>query len=434
MNKTFGNIFKGDKVIWMVFFFLCIISIIEVYSASSQLTYKGGNYIAPVLKHISILVVGIFFMVVTLNIKCKYFRIALPLMLGISFVALISVYIVGQVTNGAHRWVPIMGIQFQPSELAKGTIVLAVAQILSAMQTDKGADKQAFKYILTVCLFFIPLIMLENLSTAALLCLVVFMMMLIGRVPARQLGKLLGVTALILSGVFAMVMLFGTDRQREKTVSDVDMAQTVAEKQKDESIVGKVFHRFDTWKARIDDFIYNKPLKAEDVDLDKDGQWAHANIAIASSNITGKGPGNSEECDFLSQAFSDFIYAIIIEETGIFGAVFVAMLYIILLFRTGRIANRCENNFPAFLAMGLALMLVTQALFNMCVAVGLAPVTGQPLPLISKGGTSTIINCVYIGAILSISRSAKRREQSEQKPETAQVMMNDVMQRRIKTA
>lgn len=434
MNKTFGNIFKGDKVIWMVFFFLCIISVVEVYSASSQLTYKGGNYIAPVLKHISIHLMGIFFMVVTLNIKCKYFRIALPLMLGVSFVALISVYIVGQMTNGAHRWVTVMGIQFQPSELAKGTLVLAVAQILSAMQTEKGADRQAFRYILTVCMFFIPLIMLENLSTAALLCLVVFMMMLIGRVPASQLGKLLGVTALVISGVFAMVMVFGTDRQREKTVSDVDVVQVVAENKKEESAVEKVFHRFDTWKARIDDFIYNKPLKAEDVDLDKDGQWAHANIAIASSNITGKGPGNSEECDFLSQAFSDFIYAIIIEEMGIIGAIFVAMLYIILLFRTGRIANRCENNFPAFLAMGLALLLVTQALFNMCVAVGLAPVTGQPLPLISKGGTSTIINCVYIGAILSISRSAKRREQSEQKPGTAQVMVNDVMQRRIKTA
>lgn len=434
MNKTFGNIFKGDKVIWRVFFFLCIISVVEVYSASSQLTYKGGNYMAPVLKHISILLMGIFFMVVTLNIKCKYFRIALPLMLGVSFVALISVYIVGQMTNGAHRWVTVMGIQFQPSELAKGTLVLAVAQILSAMQTEKGADRQAFRYILTVCMFFIPLIMLENLSTAALLCLVVFMMMLIGRVPASQLGKLLGVTALVISGVFAMVMVFGTDRQREKTVSDVDVTQVVAENKKEESAVEKVFHRFDTWKARIDDFIYNKPLKAEDVDLDKDGQWAHANIAIASSNITGKGPGNSEECDFLSQAFSDFIYAIIIEEMGIIGAIFVAMLYIILLFRTGRIANRCENNFPAFLAMGLALLLVTQALFNMCVAVGLAPVTGQPLPLISKGGTSTIINCVYIGAILSISRSAKRREQSEQKPGTAQVMVNDVMQRRIKTA
>lgn len=434
MNKTFGNIFKGDKVIWMVFFFLCIISIIEVYSASSQLTYKGGNYVAPVLKHISILLMGIFFMVVTLNIKCKYFRIVLPLMLGLSFVALISVYIVGQMTNGAHRWVTVMGIQFQPSEIAKGTLVLAVSQILSAMQTEKGADKQAFRYILTVCMFFIPLIMLENLSTAALLCIVVFMMMLIGRVPATQLGKLLGITTLFISGVFAMVMFFGTDRQRENSVSDVDTTQVVAENDKEESVVEKVFHRFDTWKARIDDFIYNKPLKAEEVDLDKDGQWAHANIAIASSNITGKGPGNSEECDFLSQAFSDFIYAIIIEETGIFGAVFVAMLYIILLFRTGRIANRCENNFPAFLAMGLALLLVTQALFNMCVAVGLAPVTGQPLPLISKGGTSTIINCVYIGAILSISRSAKRRGQQEEMPETADAMVDDVMRRGIKTA
>lgn len=434
MNKTFGNIFKGDKVIWMVFFFLCIISIIEVYSASSQLTYKGVNYVAPVLKHISILLMGIFFMVVTLNIKCKYFRIVLPLMLGLSFVALISVYIVGQMTNGAHRWVTVMGIQFQPSEIAKGTLVLAVSQILSAMQTEKGADKQAFRYILTVCMFFIPLIMLENLSTAALLCIVVFMMMLIGRVPATQLGKLLGITTLFISGVFAMVMFFGTDRQRDHTVSDVDTTQVVAENDKEESVVEKVFHRFDTWKARIDDFIYNKPLKAEEVDLDKDGQWAHANIAIASSNITGKGPGNSEECDFLSQAFSDFIYAIIIEETGIFGAVFVAMLYIILLFRTGRIANRCENNFPAFLAMGLALLLVTQALFNMCVAVGLAPVTGQPLPLISKGGTSTIINCVYIGAILSISRSAKRRGQQEEKPEAAGAMVDDVMRRGIKTA
>lgn len=434
MNKTFGNIFKGDKVIWMVFFFLCIISIIEVYSASSQLTYKGGNYVAPVLKHISILLMGIFFMVVTLNIKCKYFRIVLPLMLGLSFVALISVYIVGQMTNGAHRWVTVMGIQFQPSEIAKGTLVLAVSQILSAMQTEKGADKQAFRYILTVCMFFIPLIMLENLSTAALLCIVVFMMMLIGRVPATQLGKLLGITTLFISGVFAMVMFFGTDRQRENSVSDVDTTQVVAENDKEESVVEKVFHRFDTWKARIDDFIYNKPLKAEEVDLDKDGQWAHANIAIASSNITGKGPGNSEECDFLSQAFSDFIYAIIIEEMGIFGAVFVAMLYIILLFRTGRIANRCENNFPAFLAMGLALLLVTQALFNMCVAVGLAPVTGQPLPLISKGGTSTIINCVYIGAILSISRSAKRRGQQEEKPEAAGAMVDDVMRRGIKTA
>jgi cell division protein FtsW len=184
--------------------------------------------------------------------------------------------------------------------------------------------------------------------------------------------------------------------------------QTEAKK---ESIgpIEKVFHRTDTWKSRIDKFMSGKEVAPQDVDLNKDAQVAHANIAIASSNVVGKGPGNSVERDFLSQAFSDFIYAIIIEEMGIEGAIFVAMLYIILLFRTGRIANRCENSFPAFLAMGLALLLVTQALFNMCVAVGLAPVTGQPLPLISKGGTSTIINCVYVGVILSVSRSAKKK-------------------------
>jgi len=184
--------------------------------------------------------------------------------------------------------------------------------------------------------------------------------------------------------------------------------------EKKDNVFDKVFHRFDTWKARLEKFSDKKDLTPSEVDLDKDAQTSHANIAIASSNVVGKGPGNSVERDFLSQAFSDFIYAIIIEEMGIVGAFFVAMLYIILLFRTGRIANRCENNFPAFLAMGLALLLVTQALFNMCVAVGLAPVTGQPLPLISKGGTSTMINCIYVGVILSISRSAKKKEDSSE--------------------
>lgn len=203
-------------------------------------------------------------------------------------------------------------------------------------------------------------------------------------------------------------MVFGHDVKEEdptKTLSEQVSADGAKEKVDQKS---GIFHRFDTWKSRIDKFLNSKEVAPEDVDLDKDAQVAHANIAIASSNIIGKGPGNSVERDFLSQAFSDFIYAIIIEEMGMFGAFFVAMLYIILLFRTGRIANRCENNFPAFLAMGLAMLLVTQALFNMCVAVGLAPVTGQPLPLISKGGTSSIINCVYIGVILSVSRSAKK--------------------------
>ncbi|WP_180961602.1 FtsW/RodA/SpoVE family cell cycle protein [Hoylesella timonensis] len=410
MDKTLGNIFKGDKVIWMVFFFLCIISIVEVYSASAGLTYKGGHYWAPIVKHTGILLVGVFAMVVTLNIKCKYFKIVTPFLLVISIIALVTVLIAGQSTNGAQRWISIIGIQFQPSEIAKGTMVLATAQILSAMQTEQGADKNAFKYILIVSGCIVPFIMVENLSTAMLLCLVIFLMMMIGRVPGKILGKVLGIVTLLIVTVFALVMLVGQDREKINAQGQqVVQVSNTAEKE-ETTMFTKVFHRFDTWKARVDRFIDGKEIAPEDFDLDKDGQIGHANIAIVSSNVIGKGPGNSVERDFLSQAFSDFIYAIIIEEMGIIGGVFVAMLYIILLFRTGQIANRCENNFPAFLAMGLALLLVTQALFNMCVAVGLAPVTGQPLPLVSKGGTSTIINCVYIGAILSVSRSAKKKQ------------------------
>ncbi|ERJ97914.1 MAG: FtsW/RodA/SpoVE family cell cycle protein [Prevotella salivae] len=406
-KKTLSNIFKGDKVIWMIFFFLCIISVVEVFSASSGLTYKSGSYFSPLIKHLGILLMGIFCMVITLNIKCKYFKILTPFMLVISFITLIWVFFAGQSTNGAQRWVSFIGIQFQPSEIAKGTLVLATAQILSALQTDHGADKNAFKFILIVCAFIVPLIGLENLSTAALLCLVILLMMVIGRVPMRQLGKLMGVTLALILVIFAGVMLLGTDRGDVETSKN--MTEQVAQQKKDEGLLGKIFHRADTWKSRIDKFTSSKEVTPAEVDLDTDAQVAHANIAIASSNVVGKGPGNSVERDFLSQAFSDFIYAIIIEELGVEGAVAVAVLYIMLLFRTGRIASRCENNFPALLAMGLALLLVTQALFNMCVAVGLAPVTGQPLPLISKGGTSTMINCIYVGVILSVSRSAKKK-------------------------
>lgn len=417
INKTLGNIFKGDKVIWMVFFFLCLISIIEVYSASAQLTYKAGSYTAPVIKHIFLLALGIGAMVITLNMECSVFKMATPVVLTISIIALIWVYFAGASTNGAQRWISIAGIQFQPSELAKGAMVLATAKILSTLQTPDGADKMAFKYILTVCLFVVPLIMLENLSTALLLCVVIFMMMFLGRVPMRQLGQLLGSAVLTVALVIGAVMIFGKD-ETQKPANQNLTEQTANEPKEEKGMFGKVFHRFDTWKARIDNFMVHKEVQPKDIDLDKDAQVAHANIAIASSNVTGKGPGNSEERDFVSQAFSDFIYAIIIEEMGIFGATFVAMLYIILLFRTGRIANRCENCFPALFAMGLALLLVTQALFNMCVAVGIVPVTGQPLPLISKGGTSTIINCVYIGVILSISRTAQRHQETIVETET----------------
>ena len=420
-NKTIGNIFKGDKVIWMIFFFLCMISIIEVYSASSSLSYKSGNYMAPVLRHILLLGAGFFSMICMLKVKCKYFKIITPFVLFFSFLFLIWVLIAGQSTNGASRWVSLVGIQFQPSELAKGAVVLAVAQILSAMQTENGADKRAIKFILIATGLFIVLIGLENLSTAMLLSFTILCMMIIGRVPMSQIGKLVGGVLIIISLGLAGVMIVGQDKS-ETEKPENSLTENIDKTEKEEpSSVEKLFHRADTWKARIDKFLDSKTVAPEDVDLDKDAQVAHANIAIASSNIAGKGPGNSVERDFLSQAFSDFIYSIIIEEMGIEGAIFVAMLYIILLFRAGRIANRCENNFPAFLCMGLAILLVVQALFNMLVAVGLAPVTGQPLPLISRGGTSTIINCIYLGIILSISRTAKKKEGGIEEPNTGKM-------------
>ena len=411
MNKKLSNLFKGDKVIWMVFFFLCIISIVEVFSASSELTYKGGNYLTPIIKHMALIVVGFGLMVVTLNINCKYFKLLTPIMLLFAGILLLLVLGLGQSTNGASRWIPIMGVQFQPSEMAKGALVLMTAQILSAMQTDKGADRKAMKYIIQMALPFLVLIGLENLSTAALLAAVIFFMMIIGRVPGKQIGKLVLTVVLLIVMVVTAVMAIGEDTEKEGQPQNLT-EQTLANGQTVSTDNSKghkgVLHRLDTWKSRIDKFLNSKEVPPEKVDLDKGAQEAHAKIAIATSNIVGRGPGNSVQRDFLAQAFSDFIYAIIIEETGIEGAFVVAMLYIILLFRTGRIANRCENNYPAFLAMGLALLLVVQALFNMCVAVGLVPVTGQPLPLISKGGTSTIVNCVYIGIILSVSRTAKK--------------------------
>ena len=416
MNKKIGNIFKGDKVIWMVFFFLCMISIVEVFSASSGLTYKSQNYVGPIAYHAFTILAGVVVAIITLNIPCRYFKLMTPFLILISVVTLLWVLLAGTKVGDAGRWINLFGFTFQPSEIAKGTIVLAVAQILAAMQRENGADKKAFKWILWILLPACVLIGLENLSTAAMLFAVVFLMMFIGLVPMRQLAKLAIVIVALAVVALSMVMLVGheiSDEEKQLTKTE----QLDQPKQK-KNFVEKMFHRADTWKSRIMKFGKAKPTPQE-YDLDKDAQVAHANIAIVSSGIIGKGPGQSTERDFLSQAFSDFIYAIVIEELGIAGAFAVMFLYIVLLYRCARIASRCENNFPAFLAMGLGLLLVIQATFNMMVAVGLAPVTGQPLPLISKGGTSTIINCAYIGAILSVSRSAKMKKAKEKEAKIA---------------
>lgn len=249
MEKKLNNLFKGDKIIWMVFFFLCVISIIEVFSASSGLTYKSNNYIMPIIKHSGTLIFGTLIVVATLNIPCRYFKLMTPMLLLVSFVMLVLVLFIGEKTNGASRQMSILGMSMQPSEIAKGSLVLAVAQILSAMQQENGAARKAFKYILCLTAPMAFLIMIENLSTAVLLCFVIFLMMIIGRVPAKQLGKLMGWVALAVFTVVMLVMLVGHDTSKDKgTLAKTEQVET---KPKERGTLGKIFHRADTWKTRM---------------------------------------------------------------------------------------------------------------------------------------------------------------------------------------
>ena len=390
------NIFKGDKVIWIIFLCLCLISIIEVFSAASTLTYKSGDHWGPITQHSIILMIGAIVVVLMHNIPYKWFQVFPVFLYPISVVLLAFVTLMGVITgdrvNGAARWMSFMVLQFQPSELAKMAVIIAVSFILSKKQDDEGANPKAFKYIMILTGLVCMLIAPENLSTAMLLFGVVVLMMFIGRVAFKKLAMLLG--GLALAGCLGVIFLLAIPK-------DTDIP---------------FLHRFDTWKSRITNFTEKEEVPAAKFDIDKDAQIAHARIAIATSNVIGKAPGNSIQRDFLSQAFSDFIFAIIIEELGLVGGAFVVILYIWLLVRTGRIAQKCERTFPAFLVMGIALMLVSQAILNMMVAVGLFPVTGQPLPLISKGGTSTLINCAYIGMILSVSRYTAYLEEKKDNP------------------
>lgn len=407
--------FQGDRTIWFIFFALCIISVIEVYSAGSQLSYETGNYLKPLIKQAMFLCLGSILVYVIHNVPCRFFKI-LPLFLWpLSVVLLIYALTSGSQINDTGRWIKLpFNYTFQPSELAKGVVVLTTALILANMQHEKGADRKAIKYISIFSGIVCLLIFSENLSTAAILFTVVLLMMFIGRVPLLQIGKLLGTLVLALALVIGISSLFPKESVFHK----------------------KIFHRAETWANRLSDYqgdAKNAKIKGVDAKTGSEKEKSEkeqrdnrqatvAKIAIATSNFgLGKMPGNSVERDYLAHAYSDFIFAIIIEETGLWGATIVAALYFMLLIRAGRIASRCERNFPAFLIMGLAILLVFQACINMMVAVGLFPVTGQPLPLICNGGTSTLITCMYFGMMLSVSRYAIKNKQNEEEAQVAPI-------------
>ena len=382
------SLFEGDKVIWMILFFLALISIIEVYSASSNMSYKTGYYWKPILQHGGCFLLGGVATILVHKIPCRYFKLIPVFGLPLSVFMLVLVMFMPELNN-ASRW--LWG--FQPSEFGKAVLVATVALILASMRDEVGAQRRAFKWILGVSVVICGLIVPENFSTAGLAFLVVLLMMFVGGIPWKQLGSLVGIIVIAGACLFTFFR-FAPD----STLSTLSECPGL--------------HRLPTWANRVRGH-GDMPESAAEYDITKNPQVTHARIAIATCNVIGRGPGNSVERDFLPQSFSDFIYAIVIEELGLGGGAFVMFLYIVLLFRSARIASRCERNFPAFLVMGLSLMMVTQAMVNMAVAVGVFPVTGQPLPLISKGGTSILINCVYLGVILSVSRSAKQKSQTE---------------------
>lgn len=401
------NIFKGDKVVWIIFLCLCLISVVEVFSASSTLIYTSGNHWAPITRHASFLLGGALVVLLFHNIPYRWFQLFPRVLLPLSAFFLILLllfdnlhlggFLVIEKTNEAGRWVKFFGLPFQPSEFAKMGVIIATAYILSRGQTEEGASPKAFRQILKVAGVMCLLILPENYSTGVLLFGVVYLMMIVGRIQTRKLLMLGGALATVILLFVGFLFITPND-----TLEQIPLG-----------------HRFTTVKARIADFTSSEEVPPSKFDVDDNAQVGHARIAVATSSIIGKGPGNSVQRDFLSQAYSDFIFAIIIEELGLAGGGFVVFLYLWLLIRCWRIANRCERTFPAFLVLGIGLILTVQAMFNMMVAVGLAPVTGQPLPLISRGGTSTLINCVYIGIILSVSRYNIEQQEKRKAEEEA---------------
>lgn len=373
-----GRLFKGDRSVWIIFMFLCLVSLVEVYSATSTLAYKNTHFWAPIVRHATFLLMGFAAVLLLHNIPSKYYSVAI-ILLPVSIILLFITPFIGVNTNEAYRFMSFLGIQFQPSEFAKLACIVFVAFMLS--KQDRFTPGKTFWIILIgvglTCLLILP----ENFSTAFLLFVVCFLMMVVGQAARKRMTALFVV--LVASGVLLFVVV--------RSVPDDFVKKYMP-------------NRAVTWIERVKDFGRDKGENKYIIN-DDNYQVSHAKIAIARGGLLGKLPGRSVQRDFLPQAYSDFIYAIIIEEMGlIIGGIGVMMLYVFLMFRVAIIARRCEKLFPKYLALGCGLLIVIQAFINMAVAVNLIPVTGQPLPLISRGGTSTMITCFYFGMILSVSR------------------------------
>ena len=388
-DKLKRILFKGDKIIWAVFFIICAISWVEVFSATSRQISETENYWLPIIKHTAFLIGGLCVIFIMQNFETRHIKKMSTFFYWLGVIGLIwAQFDPNSRINGSARWINVFGLfTVQPMEFAKIGLVMMTAKIMSEHQNESGTEGTALKEILKYSILPILIILKENLSTAALLLLALYMMMYIGKCPAKQLLSIAGI-GICVGAIGITAILLTPD--------------SVASKE------GGFGSKVVTWKHRLEAIGDNKQIDPDNFKIDDD-QRAHANMAIASSHIFGCGPGNSVQRDNIPHSYSDFIYAIIIEELGLVGGVVVLLLYLTFLYRSGKIANRSEDAFSAYLAMGIGIIITLQALLHMYISVG-DFVTGQPLPLMSQGGTSVVINCIYIGMLLSISRHTHKSE------------------------
>ena len=405
INKTM----RGDKVIWIVALILGVISLIVVYSATSALAvskYEGDTG-KVLMKHLGMLLFGFAMMIVASRVNYKsYAKIALLLMIP-CLALLLYTLVFGRNINDASRSINVGGFSFQPSEMAKIILITYLARQLIMMEGSVYKFKDFFIKLALPILVTAALIFSENLSTAVILVAVCMVLLFIGRV------KLLHIFALVGLCIGGMAVYLGYDAIK----TNIDNKHRRAKQQ--EMVIGEKIdtfkekqNRIQTWSNRLKSMGEDKE-KVDPFD-DKHMQRTYADIAVASSSIFGKGPGKSEQRNFLPHPYSDFIYAIIIEEYGLIGGVIVLLLYVILFTRVLRIVIKRPLTFGSLMAFGLGFLIILQAMVNMGVSIGLLPVTGQPLPFVSMGGTSLMATGLIIGMIISVTRNIENEAMNKE--------------------
>lgn len=379
IDKSWGFL-KGDKMIWLIVFILFIFSMLAVYSATGTLAFKMEvNNLRYLFKQIIMTLAGLLLMFGIHLIDYRYYSRVAQILWMLSIPLLIYTMFFGTELNSASRWItlPGVGLTFQTSDLAKLALIMYLARQLTIKQEQIDDFKQAFIPILFPVVLTAVLIAPENLSTAAILFFTSVFVMFIGRIAIKHILLLVGVSGLV-AGLFLLLLFVLPDTL----------------------LKGRTL----TWKHRIENF--TKPVE----NGEEDYQLLQAKIAIAKGGIVKLNPGGSDQRNFLPHPYSDFIYAIIIEEYGLIGGAFLVFLYLFLLYRCIRIVIKSPKAFGALLAVGLGTALVIQAMINMAVAVNLLPVTGVTLPLVSMGGSSVIFTSIAFGIILSVSRNVEEEQ------------------------